>query len=76
MRARGGSFGLVALLIVLLVVLLLAARDTRRAAPALADPKAAPATAAEELGGLPGVDEMKAATGAHADRVQEALAGD
>jgi len=88
MSRRSGSFGLVLLVVVMAVVLLLVARSWKAAAPHLAEtiharPEVArvPASDADATGdagdsprALPGVGEMRRATGRHADQVQEALA--
>ena len=87
MKKRGSS-GLVMLVVVMAIVLLLVAKNWKAAAPRLAEtmrarPEAAraPASDADAKGdtgdsprALPGVGEMKRATGRHSDQVQEALA--
>jgi hypothetical protein len=84
MGRRGGSFGLVMLLVVLVVVLMLTARAWKAIAPASgaimptsateAVRVAEPDTAGDaQYSDLPNVGEMQQTTSEHADQVQEAL---
>jgi len=66
---KGSALGFVVLLLALAVAVLLALRAWEAAAPSALD-----RTAPEEPnGGLPGLQEMKQATSAHADEAAEAL---
>lgn len=78
---RGVGIGLIVLLLALAVVLVLSARNTARVSEAAAeavqgDPARAEGTRAqspEDSGGLPGLDDMKRATGEHGRRLEDAL---
>jgi hypothetical protein len=80
-RSAGGGFGTVMLVIVMAIVLILAARNWMAVAPVAAeiDPGGgdgrgqAEAGAALRNGQLPGLDDMRDATGDHAARLDDAL---
>ena len=82
MKRSAASFGLVMLVVVMAIVLLLVARSWQSVAPVAAelpDPSVRPERSSDDDGSdsddaLPGLDEMRAASDEHADRVQEALA--
>lgn len=80
MRQRGGSFGIVLLALVMGIVLLLVARNWQAAAPRLSEtmgarPGAAATTDTEGVAprALPNASDMKRATDAHSQEVQQAL---
>jgi hypothetical protein len=76
MRGKGSGFGMVMLLVVLAVVLFLVARSWNRVAPeALAVDAHGQPEAAEAIrsGDLPGLNEMRQQTDAHADEVEAIL---
>jgi hypothetical protein len=81
MKRIGSVLGLVALVVVMAIVLLLVARSWESVAPVADELAPSPrATTGGERPGtsrseeLPGLDEMRDASGEHADRFQEALA--
>ena len=86
MAKKGGSFGILLLVVTMAIVLLLVARQWKAVAPAAAqitDPAArglvddhGQTEAGEEVGSgaLPDLNEMKQETNEHAQQVEEALA--
>jgi hypothetical protein len=84
MRGKGGGFGVLVLLIVVLVVMLLAARAWKAVAPTAVEatnPSLSEGVddrgqteAGREVrsGNLPGLEEMRQRTDAHASEVEEA----
>jgi len=75
MSRRGGSFGLVVLVVVLAVVLLLVARSWRAVAPQAISVSAPRVTdPALGSGDLPDLNETRRRTDTHAAQVQDALA--
>jgi hypothetical protein len=82
---KGGGFGMLMLVVVLAIVLLLVARHWKAVAPTAVQvheyPSAAPvdahgedeAGAALQSGTLPDLNDMRQATDAHAQQVQDAL---
>jgi hypothetical protein len=83
MARKGGSFGIVVLVVVMLAVLLLVAQSWRRVAPTALEVSTpdgeislpAPGTqgVASNPGGLPDLGEMKTNTSTHLQEVQTAL---
>jgi hypothetical protein len=85
MARRGSGIGMVMLVVVLAIVLLLVARNWRSVAPTameLSDPEMhqtvddhgqTEAGEAIRSGQLPGLNDMRQQTGAHAAQLQEAL---
>ncbi len=85
MKKMGGGFGLIAMVIVVAIVLLLVAKQWKSVAPTVmqldADgPMIVPNTHGEDgagealrRGGLPNLNQMRQATGEHAEQVQEAF---
>ncbi len=80
MRRRGGSFGILLLIVVMGVVLLLVARNWQAAAPRLSDTMRARPGAARSADAdgaparaLPNARDMKQATDAHTAEVQAAM---
>ena len=81
MRGKGGGFGLVILVIVMAVVLLLAAKAWQSVAPEATDivnpvrPALPPdgASGGESSSDLPGLQDAREETSAHAERLREAL---
>ena len=75
MARRGSSFGMVMLVVVMAIVLLLVARGWREVAPTAVELNdETPALPAEVGRELPGLGEMRQATGEHVEQL-EALAG-
>ncbi len=86
MKKMGGGFGLIAMVIVVAIVLLLVAKQWKAVAPTAMQldgdmPMIVPETHGEDgagealrRGGLPNLNQMRQATGDHAEQVQEALA--
>jgi len=82
---KSGSWGLVMLVVVMAVVLLLVAQSWKKVAPQAIDVSRpasvasdhgdAAAGAAVRSGELPGLEELRQGTDAHAADVQQALAG-
>jgi hypothetical protein len=85
MKKMGGGFGLVMLVVVMAVVLLLVAKQWKAVAPTAMQlddgtPMVVPETHGEDAagealqrGGLPDLNQMRQATGQHAQEVQETL---
>ncbi len=84
---KGGGLGMVVLVIVVAIVLLLAAKQWKAVAPTAMQlddkgtPMVVPETHGEDeagealqRGGLPDLNQMRQATGQHAQQVQETLA--
>jgi len=77
MARQGGGFGIVMLVVVVAVVLLLAARQWESVAPTaleVANPNAEGPEEALREGKLPGLNDMRQTTDAHAQAVQDAMA--
>ena len=78
MKLRGGSFGLIVTLIVMGVVLLLVAQAWKKYGPTAMEVSAPSSLEvseeASEAQGLPGLQDARNATDAHAGAVDEALA--
>ncbi len=86
MKKMGGGFGLIAMVVVVAIVLLLVAKQWKSVAPTVMQldgdgPMVVPDTHGEDgagqalqRGGLPNLNQMRQATGDHAEQVQEALA--
>ena len=82
---QGGGFGVVMLLVVVAIVLLLAAKAWNKTAPSalevatpagtmdVPDHGQTEAVGAVRSGGLPGINDARQATDAHAASVQQAL---
>ena len=85
MKKIGGGIGIVMLLVVLAVVLFLAGRSWQSVSPTAEQLRNNPEEhlvdkyrdeqpeAVDALGTLPNLDDMRSSTGAHADRLQQAL---
>jgi len=83
MARKGGSFGIVILLIVMLAVLMLVAKSWRSMAPTALEvstpdgevsiPAPGARGVATNPGGLPNLGQMKDSTSGHIDEVQTAL---
>jgi hypothetical protein len=83
MARKGGSFGIVMLLVVMLAVLMLVAKNWRKVAPTALEVSTpdgevsipAPGTrgVASNPGGLPNLGQMKDSTSDHIEDVQTAL---
>jgi len=84
---KGGGLGLVVLVVVLAIVLLLVAKQWKAVAPTAMQlddggtPMVVPKTHGEDAagealqrGGLPDLNQMRQATGEHAQQVQETMA--
>lgn len=83
---KGGGFGMVVLVVVMAIVLLLVAKQWKSVAPTAMQlddsgtPMVVPETHGEDeagealqRGGLPDLNQMRQATGQHAEQVQETL---
>jgi len=86
MKKMGGGFGMVVLVVVMAIVLLLVAKQWKAVAPTAMQlddgtPMVVPETHGEDQageaiqrGGLPDLNQMRQATGEHAQQVQETMA--